>query len=351
MASDSRHRPQKAQPVSVTVVLVARNDAARICDAVQSLLALDGSGHRIEIIDDGSVDDTWALIRKAIAANPDTPHQVVTSRFVEPLGERRLLRALAAVKTDVAIIASPRDHARANRVDRLLHVFALTAASVVVTDRVRLGGSIIEHVSASRFQGSGYMEPREIALQIGSSSTNLGTMALRPEVLRNWPSMSDARMADDLGLILAFRGSLLGGCYYLDEQLVGHENPREFDPSDTRSRDVCRETMFASLLASRVGLLHDMRQGPFDESRICEGQNGVSGSSRVRLEASLKGVLIELAERWTESREPLIARGMIPGWEFDGDDSARESGGPQMGSQGFMKRVRTLFTGTNRSAA
>ncbi|HAW96707.1 MAG TPA: hypothetical protein DCX60_10555, partial [Phycisphaerales bacterium] len=255
---------------------------------------------------------------------------------------------LTDVQTDIAIVASPRDHSRSDRVSRLLHVFKQTDASVVVTDSARLGGSIIEHVSGARMQGSGRIEAREIALQIASSSTSFGTMGLRPEVLRNWAPLSEARLSDDLGMILAFRGSLLGGCYYLDEQLVDHDVARDFDPDDVRSRDVCRETMFASLLASRVGLLQDMRglpeEQPHDGSPV-----GDDRISQVRLEASLKGVLIELAERWSDSREPLIARGMSPGWACDEDFGSGRVAAP--GGRRFITRLSELFGGSDRTAA
>ena len=350
MASGSEHPARRAEPLSITVVLVARNDAPRIKDAVQHLLALDGDRCRIELIDDGSVDETWRVIKETVAADTDTPHEIVTSRFVEPMGERRLLRALADVQTDIAIVASPRDHSRPDRISRIRHVFTQTDASVVVTDSARLGGSIIEHVSSARLQGSGPLEAREIALQIASSSTNIGTLGMRPEVLRNWAPISEARLEDDLGMILAFRGSLLGGCYYLDEQLVDHDLAREFDPCDTRSRDVCRETMFATLVASRVGLLQDMRGLPEDES----GGDPIEGSgslSRVRLEASLKGVLIELAERWTDSRGHLIARGMSPGWASDDDKDSGAGRSPAVEGRRFMTRLSTFFGGSDRSAA
>jgi hypothetical protein len=286
-----------------------------------------------------------------VAANPETPHEVLTSRFVEPLGARRLLRVLADVGTDLAIVASPQDQSRANRVSRIVQVFMQTEASVVVTDRARLGGSIIEHVAGARIQGSGRMEAREIALQIASSSTNLGTMGLRPEVLRSWGQVPEARLEDDLGMILAFRGSLLGGCYYLDEQLVDHETARDFDPTDTRSRDVCRETMFASLLASRVGLLQDMRGSPFERSSDGGGGGDSEKLSRVRLEASLKGVLVELAERWADSREHLIARGMSPGWGFDDEPHPLGKGLRKVERRPLMARLSGLFGGSARDAA
>ena len=348
MASGSQHHPGEFQPLTATVVLVARNDAVRIKGALERLLKLDGDGFRIELIDDGSVDDTWKVIQETLADNPGTPHEVVTSRFVEPLGERRLLRALTDVQTDIAIVASPRDHSRSDRVERIRHVFKQTDASVVVTDSARLGGSIIEHVSGARMQGSGRIEAREIALQIASSSTNLGTMGLRPEVLRNWAPLSEARLSDDLGMILAFRGSLLGGCYYLDEQLVDHDVARDFDPDDIRSRDVCRETMFASLLASRVGLLQDIRGLP-EEEPVDENIDGDDRISQVRLEASLKGVLIELAERWTDSREHLIARGMSPGWARDESSAPGRVAAP--GGSRFITRLSTIFGGGDRTAA
>ncbi len=351
MASGYEHPARRAQPLSVTVVLVARNDAPRIKDAVEHLLALEGDRCRIELIDDGSIDDTWRVIKETVASDTDSPHEIVTSRFVEPMGQGRLLRALADVQTDIAIVASPRDHSRPDRVSRIRHVFTQTDVSVVVTDSARLGGSIIEHVSSARLQGSGPLEAREIALQIASSTTNLGTLGMRPEVLRNWAPISEARMVDDLGMILAFRGSLLGGCYYLDEQLVDHDLTREFDPLDTRSRDVCRETMFAALIASRVGLLQDMRGLPEEISNEEPVDGGGERLSRVRLEASLKGVLIELAERWTDSREHLVARGMSPGWSSDAQNESGGGATAEVEGAGIMSRLSTFFGGPGRTAA
>ena len=86
MASGSEHPARRVEPLSITVVLVARNDAHRIKDAVQHLLDLEGDRCRIELIDDGSVDETWRVIQETVAADTDSPHEVVTSRFVEPMG-------------------------------------------------------------------------------------------------------------------------------------------------------------------------------------------------------------------------------------------------------------------------
>ena len=99
-------------------------------------------------------------------------------------------------------------------------------------------------------------------------------------------------------------------------------------------------------------LLQDMRGLPEEVSDDEPIDGGGERLSRVRLEASLKGVLIELAERWTDSRDHLIARGMSPGWASDAenDSSAGETSSGVEGP-GIMSRLSTFFGGSDRTAA
>jgi hypothetical protein len=291
-----------------TIVLIARNDVDLIGGAVASLLAQDGGPHPIHIIDDGSIDGSWERINEVLSRAGEHGHLVRTSRTPESMGPERLIRAIEDLDTPYAVIARPEDRSRPERMLRLRHVIERTGAAVIASNRTRVGGSVIEHAAAPGREGSGPIDAREIAFHLGGSSTPLGTLAIRTDAVRSFPTLSGPRLGEDLGPLFGFRGAILGGCYYLDETLVDFKQVREGAALDVRSRETCREGLFANLIASRTGMLQDLR-----DCRL--GQDpGLEESGLVHLEASLKGVLIELVERWTQAREELWARDMRPCW-------------------------------------
>ena len=96
-----------------------------------------------------------------------------------------------------------------------------------------------------------------------------------------------------------------------------------------------------------MGLLQDMRALPEDDPLEC-AIDGEERISKVRLEASLKGVLIELAERWTDSREHLIARGMRPDWS---SEMHSEPGTATTGRRRFIDLLGGILRSSDRRAA
>lgn len=298
---------------TATVVLVARDDADLVGGAIGSLLALKGGPHSILIVDDGSRDGTWDRINDVLASGSGHGHHVVTSRTAESLGPERLVRTISNLETPYAVIARPEDRSRPERLERLLHAIESTGASVIASNRTRQGGSVIEHAGLSYREGSGLIDPRDIAFHLSWTPTNLGTLAVSTDVVRSFPALYGPRLGEDLGPILGFRGALLGGCFYLDETLVDFKQVREANTLDVRSRETCREGLFATLIASRVGMLQDLR----DLRRASEESEANCGL--VHLEASLKGVLIDLTERWTQARDELWTRDMRPCWVTEGE--------------------------------
>ena len=71
-------------------------------EALGSLLRQEGNSVRIQVIDDGSVDETWDRITRLLERSDAGVHEVQTARFVEQLGIARLTRALASVETEFA---------------------------------------------------------------------------------------------------------------------------------------------------------------------------------------------------------------------------------------------------------
>ena len=339
------HIPAETTVPRATITLVFHNQQHLVEDALGSLLRQVGQRCRIQVIDDGSVDRTWTHIERVLESSEAHEHEVRTSRFVEQLGPRRLIDAVASVDTEFAIIARPEDQSRPERVERLIHALDSTDASVVVSDRTRAGGSVLEHLADSRRQGSGMLSSREVAFQVASLPTSLGTMALRPNVIHSFPELSNARQPEELGAMLAFRGSLLHGCFYLDETLVDYKRSTGPLVVDYRSRETCRESLFADLLATRVAMLQDLRSLPkHDEEH---------DSSRIRLEASLKGVLVELAERWSQAREDLWLNDLRPAWLRSDEIESMAAEPEESKPSSFLQRVRSLAFGsrTSRQAA
>ena len=325
--------PERDGP-RATVILTFHNQQHLVEESLGSLLRQEGGPMRIIVIDDGSIDGTWDRISTLLKSMDHGGHEVRTSRFVEQLGLARLTRALASVDTEFAVVARPEDRSRPERVQRLMHALDTTGASVVVSDRTRLGGSVLEHLADARRSGSGMLPPRDVAFQVASLPTNLGTVALRPNVLLGFPEFSGARQPEELGPLLAFRGSLLGGCYYLDEQLVDYRISTGSVAADLRSRETCREALFAELIATRVAMLQDLRSLPEPEVEEAAG--------RVRLEASLKGVLVELAERWSLAREDLWQSDLRPVWMHPEDHPVTSPAPKAAPRRSFLDRMRTL---------
>lgn len=334
--------PERGAP-RATVVVVFHNQQHLVEEALGSLLRQQGDPVRIQVIDDGSVDETWDRITRLLERSDVGVHDVRSTRFVEQLGIARLTRALASVDTEFAVVARAEDCSRPERIERLIHTIDSTNASVVVSDRTRVGGSVLEHLADARRQGSGLLPPRDVAFQVASLPTNLGTMALRPNVLLGFPEFSSARLADELGPLLAFRGSILKGCFYLDEQLVDYKPSSAVVATDLRSRETCREGLFAELIATRVAMLQDLRS--LSEPGIEEA------AGRIRLEASLKGVLVELAERWSQAREDLWQNDLRPMWMHPDDQPTRAPVPVEARPESILRRVRSLAFGLGRRKA
>jgi hypothetical protein len=321
-----------------TIVLVARNDADLVGGAVASLLAQQGGSYPIQVIDDGSTDATWDRIQDVIKTVGSHEHDLKTVRCSESQGPRRLIEAIEKLDTPYVIIASTEDRSRPKRVERLLGVIESTGAAVIATNRTRLGGSVIEHAGNSFREGSGPIDAREIAFHLGCTPTTLGTLAIRTDVLHAFPSLAGPRLSEDLGPLFGFRGSIIDTCYYLDETLVDFRPIRESASLDVRSRETCREGLFANLIASRTGMLHDLRD--LRREQTSEQQE----ATLVHLEASLKGVLIELVERWTQAREELWSRDMRPCWVTQHDLNESNHRVERLRPRSFIGRMKQVIT-------
>ena len=81
-------------------------------------------------------------------------------------------------------------------------------------------------------------------------------------------------------------------------------------------------------------MLQDLRSLPEPEVEEAAG--------RVRLEASLKGVLVELAERWSLAREDLWQSDLRPVWMHPEDHPVTSPAPKAAPRRSFLDRMRTL---------
>lgn len=89
-----RYRPcpilADEQLPAVTVIVPAYNEGAQVLSTLQSILASDYPGDRLQVVavDDGSLDDTWTVIQSAVAR---FPAQILPIRLKRNRGKRRAL--------------------------------------------------------------------------------------------------------------------------------------------------------------------------------------------------------------------------------------------------------------------
>lgn len=78
-----QHRQRREAPIScppVSVIVPAYNEGRNIASCLASVLASDYLRDKMQVVvvDDGSTDDTAAIVRAALAAAPDAPVKLVT---------------------------------------------------------------------------------------------------------------------------------------------------------------------------------------------------------------------------------------------------------------------------------
>jgi poly-beta-1,6-N-acetyl-D-glucosamine synthase len=185
-----------ARPVSVsgapaanrvTVVLVVANEAKRLADRIENLLASEISSAALDIliVSDGSTDDTAALARNL--AQSDTRLKLIESK--ERLGKANgLNEGVAAARGEIIIFTDARQRFEADTIDRLVKAFADPRVGAVS------GRLLIEQGQSAASQGIGSYWSMETRLraseaQIDSCIGCTGAVyAIRRELYRPIPA-------------------------------------------------------------------------------------------------------------------------------------------------------------------
>ncbi|MEP6915389.1 MAG: glycosyltransferase family 2 protein [Acidobacteriota bacterium] len=205
---------------SVSIVIAARNEAARLPGRISNLLELDYPGRReIIVVSDGSTDGTADAVRACISAHRDTERAkaregvVPDIRVIEvPAGGKpaALNAAVEAASGDLLVFADARQRFST---DALLHLAANFADDRVggVTGELRLDCETPEGTASSIGEGVGLYWKYEKWLRRNESavwSTLGATGAIYALRRRLWTSLPADTLLDD---VLAPMRAVLGG--------------------------------------------------------------------------------------------------------------------------------------------
>jgi len=171
----------------VTVVLVVANEARRLPDRIENLLASDITSTRLDIlvVSDGSTDETTELVR-------DLAKSEARVRLVE-LKERAgksngLNQGVAAAKSDIIVFADARQRFESDTIRRLVSAFADPQVGAVS------GRLLIEQGHSAASQGIGSYWSLETRLRTGEAEIDScigctgAVYAIRRELFRPIPA-------------------------------------------------------------------------------------------------------------------------------------------------------------------
>lgn len=143
---------------SVSVALATRNGARHVVEQVESILRQSVPVTEVVVSDDGSTDDTLALVERTVAA-AGSPVELRVLRNVEALGVRaNFEQAVAACRHEVVALCDQDDVWHPDRIERALAVLEgprtpqLVHGNAVLVDAggAPLGVTLFEALEVSR---------------------------------------------------------------------------------------------------------------------------------------------------------------------------------------------------------
>lgn len=202
----------------ITFILVSFQHARFLAEALHSIVAQTRPPDEIILCDDGSTDDSAAILRQfAATPRPGTTVTLILNETNRGLGEM-LNQAFAVAAGDVWVLQAADDFSRPDRVKRVVQRFDAGAG------RLRFLCSNAMVVDGDGTEGGIYFEPghrispRPEGLVDGSVGVLGATQAIHRELWDCFGPIRAGVYQEDV--LLSFRASLLGEVEYLDEPLV-----------------------------------------------------------------------------------------------------------------------------------
>ncbi len=210
----------------VSVALCTFNGARFIAEQLESILSQVPPPFEVVVGDDGSTDDTLAIIRGTAAAHPSTTlsilpataHLGVTANFE---------RTIAATTGELVALSDQDDVWHAGRLARLVHEFGTAPDALLVHHDARLiddrgastGATLFESLRVGSREKQATAEGRAFAVYIRRNLATGATVMFRRTLLDSARPFPEGWVHDEWLAIIA---AALGRVSLIDEQLVDY---------------------------------------------------------------------------------------------------------------------------------
>lgn len=263
-------------PVSYLLSIYEQEPYVRA--AVRSALAQDYQPLEIIVSDDASRDATFDIAREEVERYRG-PHRVVLNRNAQNLHLIHTHRQLELAKGQFVIRAHGDDIARPDRTRRLVEAWARQRATLVTSNAAMIAAEGEPLGPLSSVGRSGWVQIEHL-IHGGNLRTTVGaTFAADRAVYERFPRADPAIYPPGMDHIIPFRACLLGGVYYLGEQLLQYRqhgrNMSSLMVDRTGGRTALEETTAGHNVWAQLCRLDELvafrRQGP-DHPRLAEIQ-------------------------------------------------------------------------------
>lgn len=208
----------RADPPSISAVLLTYDCADFAAQAVRSVLSQECRPMEVLISDDASSDDTYRIIQEEVGAYTG-PHTVTVRRRDRNSGSKsaHLNDAFPQTSGELVVLFDGDDVSEPHRVRRLAEafgsgpgVFAAYSGYSLMDSQGRPGGpGLVPHPDPEE-------DPAPWFARVDAFASG-ATLAVRREVIDAFPPL-DPKINEDV--VLPFRAALLGDVVYVDEELV-----------------------------------------------------------------------------------------------------------------------------------
>ena len=291
----------------LTLIVPTYNQEAFIEDSLKAVLDQECPPTEIIISDDNSTDRTFELIERCVQSYRG-PHRVRYWKNGANLGSGNLLKCAAASSQRRVVQCHGDDISRPDRAIRLFEAFEATGASLISTNATLIDTFGCAKGPLVAGKPSGFDTPEDVLKGWHRSRTG-ATQAFDVSLVHKftpWNSQNYWAAGDH---ILPFRAALLGGAYFLDEDLIlRRQHARNLGKEVGRRGDapnVQNEVLLAHLLVTRAFMQRDL---DYFVSR-----NGDTATCQTAKEI-LSSEMARLITEWSQARSDILNSGLRPSW-------------------------------------
>ncbi len=293
---------------SVSLILTAFRQRDYVYEAVQSVL--DQSVEDVDVVlsDDASQDGTFAEMQRAVR-DYGGAKSVTLIEQPQNLGADHLMACIEQAKGDIFVFFHGDDVSKPDRAKNSVEAMKRTGATLVA-----VGGTLIDEEGLRKrplFEVQNDERWRDPASSFEATTHMFhgACFTVARELFDCFPRFGRAQGWGWTDVVFPFRAGLLGGAYFLDQDLVGVRalsTSLGNDRSDWSAAAASHRQMNLShLLALRVALYKDFQahRERVDFSPELEA-----------IDVKLREILLAKLSDWSVSHIELMAAGFRPSW-------------------------------------